>query len=462
MTTLFQAINQESTTTENGMPTLQTSLNDCVDLFFKIGASRGKDIIPLFSKAFNSENEIATRIALWARDVRGGAGERKLFRDILSYLVTKDVDLARKVMVKVPELGRWDDLFVLFGTALERDALRLIADALKAGNGLCAKWMPRKSKEAGKIRAYLQLSPKAYRKLLVGLTNVVETKMCAKEWESIEFGKLPSLASARYQTAFLRNAPVSYTAYKDALVKGEAKINAGAVYPYDIVKTVKKGDQVVADAQWKALPDYLAGNTENLLCLVDVSDSMDCPVGGTAGLSCMDAAISLGLYISERSKGIFKDQFITFHERPSMLKVYGSLSDRYHQMKNSPWGGSTNLESAFRLILDSAVKHKVAASEMPTTLIILSDMQFNVCDHRFSDNSYQMIDRMYEQAGYKRPSIVYWNLRDSHGVPVTFDQAGTALVSGFSPSIMESVLSGKGIDPVTIMLQAVMKDRYQL
>jgi hypothetical protein len=462
MTTLFQAMNTQTTTTENGMPTLQTSLHDCVDLFFKVGASRGKDITGLFSKAFVSDSEIAARIALWARDVRGGAGERQLFRDMVNYMVSKDLATAEKVLAKIPEVGRWDDVLILFGTKLENQALRLIATALKDGNGLCAKWMPRKGDQAKKLRAYLKMSPKEYRKLLVGLTNVVESKMCAKEWDSIEFGKLPSLASARYQKAFDRNAPVAYGAYKDALESGEAKINAGAVYPYDVIKSLKMGDQKVANAQWAALPDYVAGNTENYLCLVDVSSSMDCSASGNS-MTCMDIAISLGLYLSERSRGVFCDQFITFDSNPQLFSLKGSLSDRYRQMKGSPWGGSTNLEKAFKLILDSAVKHKVAESEMPTSLIVLSDMQFNQCQGYGNEfSSYAMIDRMYADAGYKRPKIVYWNLRDSNGVPVTFDQAGTALVSGASPAIVKNVLAGKSCDPVSIMLEAIMVDRYQL
>jgi hypothetical protein len=159
---------------------------------------------------------------------------------------------------------------------------------------------------------------------------------------------------------------------------------------------------------------------------------------------------------------VFEDQFITFHEKPQLFSLKGDLDARYRQMAGSPWGGSTNLESAFKLILDSAVKHNVAASEMPTTMIILSDMQFNMCDSSRGDSSFTMIDRMYAEAGYKRPKIVYWNLRDSNGVPVTFDQQGTALVSGFSPSIMKSVLSGKSCDPVAMMLETIMVDRYQL
>lgn len=462
MTTLTQAINSESTTTENGMPTYASSLNDLVDLFFSIGAMRGKNVIPAFSKAYASDGDLATRIALWARDVRGGAGERKIYRDILSYMVDKDVTTARKMISKTVEIGRWDDLFVLFGTTLERDVLRAVSTALKAGDSLCAKWCPRQGKDANKIRSYMKMTPKEYRKLLVGLTNVVETKMCAKDWDNIDFGKLPSLASSRYQTAFGRNAPAKYTAYKDSLEKGEAKINAGAVYPYDVIKSVRFGDKKVADAQWKALPNYLEGSKENIMPVVDVSGSMHCPAGGNINVQCIDVAVSLGLYLCERSEGIFKDTFVTFSQRPMLQSVKGSLSDRVVQMNNSDWGMSTNLEAVFSLILDAAVKHKVDPKEMPTMLLILSDMQFNIGVKNPSDKSFDMIERMYANAGYKRPSIVYWNLNSKNGVPVTFNTQGTGLISGFSPAIMSSVLKCDDLKPEKLMLETIMIDRYKL
>ena len=459
MSKLIEAINAEETVTENGMMTYSSSMDDVVDLFFKVGASRGKDIIPQFSKAFASDSDLAIRVALWARDVRGGSGERQLFRDIFAYVIGKDADLGRRILAKVPELGRWDDVYVTFGTDIERDGLRLIAQALKDGNGLCAKWMDRKGANANKVRAYLKMTPKEYRKLIVGLTNVVEQKMCADQWTDIEFGKLPSLASARYQGAFNRHAPLQYKEYKDKLKSGEATINAGAVYPYDVITSLKHGDEVVANAQWNALPDYLDGSTQNILPLVDVSGSMCCGIGGNYQntVTCLDVAISLGMYISERSKGLFKDTFLTFTTAPKMQRLNGSLSDRYEQMCGADWHGSTNLDAAFELILNSAINHKVPQSEMPTMILIMSDMQFNY-SCKYTANS--MIDAKYTAAGYKRPSVVFWNLNSKQGVPARFDERGVALVSGFSPAIMESILKCAKFDPYNMMLEAIMKDRY--
>lgn len=447
------------TTTTNGMDAYESTLDNCVDLFYKIGASRGQDVVPSFRKAFNDDPDMALRIALWVRDVRGGSGERQIFKDILVNLANNDEMACRALMVKTPELGRWDDLLALVGTPLEKDAFTLIENGIKVEkDSLCAKWMPRKGEVAVKLRAFMEMTPKQYRKTLVTLTDVVETKMCAKEWDAIDFEKLPSLASARYQTAFNKNAVTQYKEFKEKLVEGTAKINAGAVYPYDVVKSLHSGDKNVADAQWNALPNYMEGSSERVVPLVDVSGSMMTSAGRNGNVTCLDVAISLGLYISERNEGIFKDKFITFASNPKMLSLTGSLSSRYQQMERSDWGMSTNVESALDLILKSAVTHSVPESHMPTKLLILSDMQFNNCVR--GGTLSETLTRKFEEAGYKVPDVIFWNLNASNNVPVTFDQKGTALVSGFSPSLMKSVLSCESLDPVQMMKDTVCVERY--
>lgn len=468
------ALRQEDQLTENGMATNSTSLNACVDLFFNIGAMRGQDkerLIATFSKAFNEDPKRALKLLFWARDVRGGAGERQVFKDILVYLA-ENHDLALKNNLQyVSEYGRWDDLLALVGTYLEKNALTLISIALTGqGNQLCAKWMPRKGQVAEKLRHFMQMSPKQYRKTLVNMTNVVETKMCAKEWDTIEFGKLPSVASARYQKAFGKNAYESYSAYIASLVKGEAKINAGAVYPYDVTKSLEHGNKTVANEQWKALPNYLEGANDMILPVVDVSGSMSSPAGGSKTVTCMDVAISLGLYISERNEGPFKDAFITFSSTPQLQVLSGTLIDRYTQMASSSWGMSTNLEATFKLILDQATKHSLSQDEMPNKILILSDMEFNAAtggggwrneDGKWTPTAQQMIEQMYDDAGYKMPQIVYWNIQSRNGgVPVAFDTQGTALVSGFSPAIMTSLLGGDIESPQQIMDKTILSERY--
>lgn len=473
MSTLFQAINAAGQTANGGVTNV-SSLNSNVDLFFLAGASRGKNIIPTFAAALAEDTEVAIRIAMWARDVRGGAGERQTFRDLFAYLIKTDAASASRVMPKVAEVGRADDLMVAFGTPLERDALRIIAKELNAGNALFAKWMDRQGPNANKIRSYMKKTPKEYRKMLVELSNTVEQKMCANDWTNINYSHVPSVAAGRYMKAFYKHDAAGYEAYKAQLVTGEAKINAGAVYPYDVIRSLKNGDRQVSIKQWESLQDFMAGSTENIMPVVDVSGSMGTAVSGS--VTALDVAISLGLYISERSQGIFKDQFITFSGSPTMVKLKGNLGQRYDQMSDADWGMNTDISKVFDLILNAAIKNKIPESEMPGKILILSDMEFDACittgntsnsGSRWSQGSpvevstMEFIEQSYKAAGYKVPQIVFWNLNGRSGnSPVTYNKVGAALVSGFSPSIMTSILGGDEMTPLSIMLKTVMIQRY--
>lgn len=470
MTTFVEAVKQQESRTTNGMKAKKSTANKVVDLFFAIGGSRGKDIIPAFTAAYVEDKELALRVALWARDVRGGAGERKLFRDILVHLENTDIQAAKLVLSKVPELGRWDDIFVFKTQEMKTEAYTLLKKALADKNGLAAKWTPRKGEIALEIRKFFGWSPKFYRKTLVSLTNVVETQMCANDWDNINFSQVPSLASTRYKKAFNRHT-TKFADYVSALVSGDAsvKVNAGAIYPYDVLKGIggygydntEKGHII---AQWDALPNYVG--EANILPLVDVSGSMTCRAGGytsKSDLTCMDVAVSLGLYLADKNTGKFKDTFVTFSEGPELLHLHGNIVEKSNQMIKSAWGMSTNLHAAFDLILEVATRFDVPHSEMPEILLILSDMQFNQCTH-FDDTAMQMVERKYANAGYQAPQIVFWNLNDSSNVPVSAHKSGAALVSGFSPAIMKSVLAAdmSEFTPYCIMMTAIMDTRYDI
>ena len=240
MNTFVEAVANQEARTANSMKARKSTASAVVDLFYNIGASRGKNVVPAFTAAFVQDRGLALRVAAWARDARGGAGERKLFRDILQYLEKTDLEACKALLKKVPELGRWDDLLVLVGTPLEEVAFFQIKCALEDNMGLCAKWMPRQGEVAAKLRNYLGWTPKFYRKTLVTLTSVVETQMCANDWDNINFSHVPSLAASRYKKAFNRNTQ-KYAEYVAKLVKGDdpkVKVNAGAVYPYDVLKGV--------------------------------------------------------------------------------------------------------------------------------------------------------------------------------------------------------------------------------
>lgn len=454
------------TTTLNGAKIKKSSLNAVVDLFFAAGASRGKDITALFQKAVEEDMDLAVRVLQNIRDAREGMGERKLFHNLGKDFALNHPKEAERLVDKVTELGRWDDLLLTFeGTPVQDKAFNIYATALLQGNALAAKWAPRekssKSALAGKLRRYMGLDPKSYRKLLVGHTAVVENAMCKKKWSTIEYAKVPSLAAARYQRAFSTNDTTRYENYRNALVKGETKINAGAVYPYDIIKSVRNGDKTIANEQWKALPNFIPEG-KSFLPLIDVSGSMQCSAGGSKSITCMDVAISLGLYCAQRQKGAFEGTYLTFTNTPSFGSVKGlSLNSALSQIAKEDWGFSTNLQEAYMTILNTAVKNKVPQKDMPDMLIIFSDMQFNSATT--GRGAHKDITESFKKAGYKVPQLVYWNLNDyGHNTPVKFDKEGSALVSGFSPSLMKSVLGAdmESFTPANIVRTAVNIPRY--
>lgn len=450
---------QQEARTTNGMQALQSSLRKTVDLFFAAGSARGTDITAKFESAFQENADVATRIALWLRDAREGAGERQLFRDILLHLEANHLSVAKQLLPKVAELGRWDDLLIFKTQSMQASAFALIKEALTEGNGLCAKWMPRKGNVAIALRNFLGFTPKQYRKTLVTLSNTVEQLMCAKDWSNIEFAHVPSLAMSRYTKAFKRNATAEFEQYKEDLDSGVTKVNAGAIYPYDVIKSLRAGgDKTVGLAQWDSLPDYVGD--AKILPLVDVSGSMHTAAGHNTNLSAIDIAISLGLYLADKNTGAFKDCFVTFTTNASVEVLKGNLIDKLNQLSRAEWGFNTNLHSAFTNILNVATTNNVAAEDMPSTLLILSDMQFNRCVAH-DDSATQMINRKYTDAGYTMPNVVFWNLAmQTNTSPVTFDKSGAALVSGFSPSILKSVLGASDMSPQSIMLDTVMIDRY--
>jgi hypothetical protein len=475
MSNLIETLQMGDTKTTNGMTTNSTTLNECVNLFFTIGAMRGSkknSVLRLFSKAFVEDPLTATKILFWVRDVRGGAGERQIFRDIINYLGETQPELVKKNIHLIPEYGRWDDLFGLMNTPVENNVINLIVDSLNNNevNSLLAKWLPRKGVVFNRLRKTLNLKPKELRKMLVGLSNSVEQKMCAKEWETIEYSKVPSLAISRYNVAFTRNDETRYLGYLDSLKNGETKVNVGAVYPYDIIKTLKRGKEAtLANEQWNSLPNFMEGCDELILPMVDVSASMGCSVGGNPNLTCMDVAISLGMYISERNEGDFKDMFMTFSSNPQIQKLMGTLEQRYRQLSRAEWGMSTNLEMAFKTLLNQAIKFDIPQEGMPSKVLILSDMEFDSAtseswntEPTWDPTAMSMIDDLYTDAGYTRPGIIFWNLNASDkNFPVRFNDEGVALISGFSPSILKSLLSNpNSLTPINIMLETINNERY--
>lgn len=454
------------TQTENSALSNATTTNDMVDVFARIGSSRQVDISNDFLKAFMQNQEQAMRMLFWSRDIRQGAGERETFRKIMLRLEETHSRLLTKVLHLVPEYGRWDDLLIFKGPYLKAKSYALIQEALEQKNGLCAKWMPRKGDLAVELTKYLQLKPRQYRKLLVSLSNTVEQQMCAKDWDNINYSHVPSVASARYQKAFGKHSPEKYSAYLSALEKGEkidgkaVKINAGTLFPHDIIRSFNNGNPAIAEQQWKALPNY--AGSKNVLPMVDVSGSMTSPVSGS--VSAMDVAVGLGLYISEKQDSAFKNIVLTFTDKPKLFQLTGSSTyANYEQITRMEWGMNTNIERAFEAVLAFAATNKVPQADMPEYLMIISDMEFDACAG--GTTNYQNLKSLYKNAGYELPKVVFWNVAARNAqYPVTTKDANTCLISGYSPSIMKAVLDGQmdTFSPENIMLETIMDARYDV
>jgi hypothetical protein len=479
--TFMNALESEMNVTEtlNGAKAYKSTLNKCLDLFGKIAACRNdvKQAQKLFAHAYAENPETATRILFWARDIRGGQGEREVFRNLFKYLVEENGEIGAKLISLVPVYGRWDDLLVLENTSAWETVLNAIQNQLnldrvsyKAGAAvsLLAKWMPsinassKDTKRLGrKIAAHLGMTEREYRKVLSNLRthiNVVEKAMCSKEWSAIDYSKVPSRAAFMYRKAFAKQDATRYAEYLSAVEKGEAKINASTLYPYDIVEQYlykgARNDKTI-DLQWEALPNYMEGKEFNGLVVADVSGSM---YGRPMAVS-----ISLAMYIAERNTAeVWKNKFLTFSERPELQSIVGStIGKRIDNLSGAAWGMNTDLMAVFKTVLDAGVKNDVPAEDMPSKLIIVSDMQFDQCCRSNKRTNFEQIQKLYRKAGYEMPQLVFWNVNAIGGnVPIKAHDTGTCLVSGCSPSILKSVLTDSVLTPVDTMNETVYTERY--
>ena len=444
--------------TTNGAVTHSTAGINCLDLFFIAGASRfmsEDDILKAFSRAYREDKLTTLKILFWARDARGGAGEKRFFQVIMRSLLISDGEVYDQVAIHIPTFGYWKDIFII-----ERpsdDTLNWLSIQLKENENanLLAKWFPRKGEWFVGMHKYLKVSAGSFRRMLTSMSNTVEQKICANEWETIQYSAVPSVAGKRYSKSFSKHDGVRYSSYISDVMDGKQKMNASVLFPSDIVHEIftSYGDDTSAyDAMWKSLPNYTEGCTERILPICDVSGSMM----GTP----MEVSIGLGLYISERNEGPFKDLVLTFSENPQFRLIQGNtISQRVVGLRQADWGMNTDLIKTFTVLLDRAIAGNVSQEDMPTKLLIISDMEFDQACGRHTN--FDSIKVMYANAGYEMPGIIFWNVNGRLGnVPVKANTPNTALVSGYSPSIIRSVLGGDELNPLAVMLKTINSDRY--
>lgn len=512
MNAIQNTINDEKITTENGALGYRTTGKELLDLNFAVASLRNmsdEEVAQRFKKAFCEDNLLAMKWLFFARDVREGLGERRLFRVVLADLVKSNPEMVIPVINLIPEYGRYDDLWCLLDNGNTADAVyRLVDDQLNRDmlnwhNGkpisLLAKWLPSinassaKTKENGKQLCHaLQMTERDYRKMLSKLRkhlDVVEVKMSDKNWSEIKYEAVPSRANLIYNNAFLRNDEERRRDFLGKLEKGETKINASTLFPHDIVHKYsidnygfyQKGKDETIEALWRALPDTVNG-CGNTIVVADGSGSMTCRVDNKSKVTALEVANALAIYFAEHSSGQFKDKYITFSETPQIVDFSNCNSLHAKLQKALAYNevANTNIEGVFDLILTSAINNNMTQEDLPENILIISDMEFDgcACGSRIPTGTFgyfghplytytevdqtlfNTIAQRYANAGYKMPRLVFWNVASRTGtIPIKENDLGVALVSGFSANVAKMVMSGE-LDPFKCLLETLNSERY--
>ena len=494
--------------TENGAVGYRTTGKALLDLNFSVASLRkmsDEEVVGRFKKAFCEDKILAVKWLFYARDVRQGLGERRLFRVVLADLIDSNPEMVIPVINLIPEYGRFDDLWCLLDNTESANVVykivneQLTQDWQSMTNNkpisLLAKWMPSvnassaKTKEyAKKLRKALKMSEREYRKAMSKLRqylDVVEVKMSDKNWSEIKYEAVPSRANLIYNRAFLRNDEERRREYLSKLEKGETKINASTLFPHDIVHKYKRCSSQIStkdatiEALWNALPDMVNGGG-NTIVVADGSGSMGCMVDRKSGVTALEVANALAIYFAEHSSGQFKDKYITFSERPQLVDF--SKCDSLHSKLQTALAhnecANTNIEKVFELIWATAVYNRMSQEDLPKNILIISDMEFDDCattgEYTTQDRwgyyhgprvaptagLFDVIAQKYADAGYKIPRLVFWNVNSRTGtIPVRENDLGVALVSGFSVNVAKMVMSGK-TDPFECLTEVLNSERY--
>lgn len=476
-----EAMREETkwTKTENGADCKNTTDSALLDMFATIGSMRSMkddEIIKIFELAYQEDPLGAIRCVFYARDVRGGLGERRVFRVLLPYIADKYPEALQHNVKLIGEYGRFDDFYSLVGTKAENcvwEVLKaqftqdLTAMLMDKPCSLLAKWLKKadaSSKNTRKLGIYtahkLGMSVYDYKRFCNKLRkhiDVVEQRMSAREWETINYPAVPSRAMMNYRKAFARHDGERFSEYLNQVQSGEQKINSSTLYPYDIVeKILYHGENSkVLEAQWENLPDYV-GEGVNAIVMADVSGSMR---GRPLATS-----IGLAMYFAERNKGAYHNLFMTFSGQPKFVELKGeTITDKILLISRTNWNMNTDLEAALLRILEVATENHCSYEEMPKSLIIISDMEIDYCTRqKHREQFYDYVTRIYEEHGYKIPNVVFWNVNSRNDVFLADkDRKGVQLVSGQSASTFKNLIGCVDKTPVEMMYQVLNSERYR-
>lgn len=487
MTNLTNATN--FMTTENGALAHKSTLSMVYDMFAFGGAYRkrtNEDKVMLFKNAYLENPTLALKCLFYLRDIRGGQGERDFFRVCFRWLCSYDPAAAIRLLPYIAEYGRWDDLlYATERTDVFKAAVNIVREVLNLDiesktPSLLAKWLPSenassyKTKQmASAVRKSLGLTHKQYRKILSTLRkriNVLERLMSENRWDEIEFDKIPSKAGLIYKNAFARRDVIAKK-YEAFAKSSETKVNAKALYPYEVVEQALKAawyrdndtERAMVEKYWDNLPDYFNGQPASMMCVVDTSGSM-------SGMP-INVAISLGMYCAERIGGPFAGHYISFASRPQLIKVEGvDFVDKVRRIYNTNLCDNTNLEATFDLVLEMAKKSN--PEDVPKTLVVISDMQIDAMTGSYwygprmkrwteenAATEMELIRQKWADAGIECPRLVYWNV-DARDNTILDAGPNVSFVSGCSPVLYEQII--RGVTGYDLMLDKLMSERYAL
>ena len=482
-----EAANKKSdfTKTENEAVALNTSGNKCLDFYSSVGSLREADdirITRLFAEAFQEDSLLATKIVFYGRDIRGGLGERKTFRKLIKYMAEYHPETLRPNLNLIGYYGRFDDLYSLIGTPLEKEMWKTMKEQFdidvlnmvdKKEVSLLAKWIktadassPNTRKLGIKTAHELGYSVYEFKRLVRELRqyiNITERYMSANEWDRIEYSKVPSRAMMTHRKAFINHDETRFSEFINKTLIGEEKINSSTLYPYDLIEKIvnydywngfKIKEDKTVEAQWKQLPDYVDSNTSAIV-MADTSGSM---YGRP-----LCSALGLAIYFAERNKGAYHNLWMSFSSYPKFHSLKGeTLAQKLSSIDMEDWQMSTDLKAAFDLILDVAIKNKVSQDEMPKSIIVISDMEIDRCGNK-EWTFYDKMSHKFKKNGYKIPSIVFWNVNSRHDIfHADSTRKGVQLVSGQSTSTFKNLMNCIDKTPVEAMLYTLNSERYNL
>ena len=493
------------TRTENGGLAHKTTNDALYDLFAQGAAYRTRseaDCVFLFVKAFKENPTYAMKCLFYLRDILEGQGERRFFRVCIEWLANNETEAMLRNLKYIPEFGRWDDLYALVGTQVEREVWSFIRaqfelDTTSKTPSLLAKWLKSENTSSAESRALgvktrkaLGLTSPQYRKALAKLRariNVLERLMSENRWDEIEFDKIPSKAGMVYRNAFARHDvermknKTVVQSYADFAKDKTAKVNAKALYPYEVVSkayNLTRGsgwygrtrdvplndtERLMINKYWDNLAEYISKLNMNALCVVDTSGSM----WGPQASAPINIAISLGMIAADKARGPFHGQYISFSSRPQLIKVEGvDFVDKVKRIYETNLCENTNLEATFDMLLNVAIRNRVRQSDLPKSIIVISDMQIDSqYDWRCHDGkaaTRTMMENMrqkWARAGYKLPKMVYWCV-DSRRDTFLDDGPDVTYVSGSSAVLFEQI--AKGVTAQDLMFEKLDSKRYSV